>query len=70
MGAKGPEELTGDEYRLLVIASKLFAALRERAERPPPQSDNKYWADKLVAELVRHICIPPFPSSYDYQGCY
>jgi hypothetical protein len=53
MPTKGPGELTGDEVKLLVIASKLLAALHAYSERPPPQRVQGYWTDMVHKELVR-----------------
>jgi hypothetical protein len=53
MPQKGPGELTKDEVNLLVIAARLYAALRERAERPPAQPQWALWDGKVRGELVR-----------------
>lgn len=53
--AKKPEgALTQDERKLLIVAAKLYAAVQERAARPPKLEEEKvYWDIKLQEELVR-----------------
>jgi hypothetical protein len=58
MPRKGPGELTKDETTLLVIAARLFAAVRERAERPPAQPQSSSWDGKVKGELVRLLFYP------------
>lgn len=52
MPPKPAGELTADEIRLLGVAAKLFAAARQRAGRPPPESEAHYWANKVEEDLV------------------
>jgi hypothetical protein len=53
--AKKPEhELTKDEERLLIIAAKLYAAIREHTAHLPITEEHKaYWLEKLTEEMVR-----------------
>lgn len=53
MPTKGPGELTGDEVKVLKIASKLLFALCTWADGPPPQTKWAFWNKKMEEEVVR-----------------
>jgi hypothetical protein len=53
MPPKTSREMTGDEVKMLVLASKLLAALQEYAERPPPPSEQAHWDKKADLDIVR-----------------
>lgn len=52
MPAKGPGVLTADEIKLLVFASKFFAALHERVIRMPSPYEQMHWDTKADEDLV------------------
>jgi hypothetical protein len=53
MPPKAAREMTGDEVRMLVLASKLLAALQAYSERPPPPSEQAHWDTKADLDIVR-----------------
>jgi hypothetical protein len=53
MPPKKASDLTNDEFRLLVIAARLLAALRKWAERPLSPNEQATWDIRASEELVR-----------------
>ena len=54
MAQKGPQDLTREEGILLIIAARLYAALKEWADRPRAQARLAEWERNVGRELVRH----------------